>query len=289
MKILEYFMYFLDKKRIIKMKDDEYLNIIYKKVFGEELNLENPETFNEKLNWLKIYDRKEIYTQMVDKFKAKQYVKDIIGEEYIIPIIGVYKKFREIDFENLPEKFVIKSTNDSGGVVICKNKTNFDIKKAKKKINKSLKNNFYYEYREWPYKNVKPRIIIEKYVEQNLINYRVYCFNGKAKYIYMYIEQEVNESKPEPKFCNIYNTKWELQNFHQNTLPDKKKYSKPEKLNDMIKLAEKLSRNTKFLRVDFYIDNGKILFSEMTFFPGAGLSKFYPQEVDKLLGDELQI
>ena len=139
--------------------------MIYKNVFNKELDLEEPKTFNEKLQWLKLYDRKNIYTTMVDKYEAKQYVSNIIGKEYIIPTYDVYEKFEDIDFKKLPNQFVLKTTHDSGGLVICRDKKTFNYKKAKSKLNKDLKKNYYLNGREWPYKNVHPRIIAEKYMQ----------------------------------------------------------------------------------------------------------------------------
>lgn len=283
-------IYLFDKLILKFLNDEHYLKIKYKIEMGKKLNLRNPITFNEKLQWLKLNDRKEIYTLMVDKYEAKKYVSNVIGEEYIIPTLGIYDKFDDIDFGKLPNQFVIKCTHDSGGLIICRDKKSFNKEEARKKINKFLSKNYYENFREWPYKNVKPRIIIEEFIGENLIDYRIYCFNGKPKYVYMYINnsQDTNE-KPEPEYCNIYDMNWELQEFHQNSLPSKEKYEKPKKLEDMKEIAEELSKDTKFLRVDFYLKDEQVIFSEMTFFPGAGFSKFYPEKYDNYLGKELNI
>ena len=230
----------LDKFVLRFLNDEHYLKIKYKIEMGKKLNLNNPKTFNEKLQWLKLNDRKVIYTTMVDKYEAKKYVSNIIGKEYIIPTLGIYEQFDDIDFEKLPNQFVIKCTHDSGGVIICKDKNSFNKKQAKNKINKCLKKNFYNNFREWPYKNVKPRIIVEDFIGENLIDYRIYCFNGKAQYVYMYINNSQNSNeKPEPECCNIYDMNWKLQEFHQKSLPTKEKYDKPEQLEIMKKIAEK--------------------------------------------------
>ena len=167
------------------INDKSYLKIKYKLKIGKKLDFDNPQTFNEKIQWLKLYDRNPRYTTMVDKYEVKNYVANIIGQEYIIPNIKIYDKFDEIDFLKLPNQFVIKCTHDSGGLVICKDKNNFDIKEAKKKINNSLKHNYFYGGREWPYKNVVPRILVEKYMidskKQELNDYKVFCFNGHPK------------------------------------------------------------------------------------------------------------
>ena len=186
-------LYALNNRKIIYLTDKTFLKIRYRCTFNEELNLKEPKKFDEKLQWLKLYDRKEIYTTMVDKYEAKKYVAQIIGNEYIIPTIGVYNKFEEIDFERLPNQFVIKCTHDSGSVVVCRDKTKFDYFEAKKKINKSLKSNYYREGREWPYKNVKPRIIVEEYFEdsktKDLIDYKIYAFRGKCEYVMTCIDR----------------------------------------------------------------------------------------------------
>lgn len=174
------------------MDDAAYLKRMFEIAMGYKLNLNNPQTYNEKLQWLKLYDHNPIYTVMVDKYAVKDYVANIIGYKYIIPTLGVWDKFEDIDFDVLPNQFVLKCTHDSGGLVICKDKSKFNINLARKKINSSLKQNFYYYGREWPYKNVKPRIIAEKYMEQSIENrvnkenstlndYKIYTFNGKAK------------------------------------------------------------------------------------------------------------
>lgn len=267
------------------MDDETYIKKQYKAVFGKEIDLENPQTFNEKLNWLKLHDRKEEYTTMVDKYEAKKYVSNIIGDEYIIPTIGIYDSFEKIDFDTLPQQFVMKCTHDSGGLVIVKDKSKLDYKKAKKKIEHCLKRNYFWNTREWPYKNVKPRIIVEKYMKdknnEELRDYKFYCFNGKPKYLY--VSEGMNNHKTAR--MDFFDIEFNLAPFWRN---DYKRFNiKPEKpmnFAKMIELSEKLSLNTKFLRVDFYEINNKVYFSELTFSPCAGYMKFYPQEYDKKLG-----
>lgn len=270
--------------------DKLFLKIKYALVFEDNLDLNNPKTFSEKLQWLKLYSRNSLYTKMVDKYEVREYVKDKIGDEYLIPLYGVYDSFNEIDFEKLPKKFIMKCNHDSGGLIVCNDKSKLDKEKAMKKINKSLKSNFFYTNREWPYKNVKPRIVIEKHMGDDLIDYRFYCFNGKVKLIYQYIS-ESNEigSKPEPKYCNIYDENWNILPFKQAFEPSPNKYNSPKELKEMIKLSEKLSCDSPFLRVDFYVIDKKIYFGELTFFPGAGFSKFYPNEKDLEIGNMLEL
>ena len=179
-------LYLMNKNFFKWIPDEKYITIKYKLEMNQKLNLKEPKTFNEKLQWLKLYDRKPEYTKMVDKYEAKKYVADIIGEEYIIPTLGVWDKFEDIDFTKLPNQFVLKPTHASGNVFICKNKDEIDYKKLKKTVQKWLKRNYYLVHREWPYKNVKPRIIAEEYMEDQigeLIDYKVYAFNGQCDYV----------------------------------------------------------------------------------------------------------
>ncbi len=270
------------------MSDESYLKFIFFCRMGKKLNLTNPQTFNEKLQWLKLYDRKPIYTTMVDKYEAKKYVADIIGEEYIIPTLGVWDRFDDIDFDMLPQQFVLKTTHDSGGVVICIDKENFDVGKAKKKINASLKRDYYLSGREWPYKNVKPRIIAEKYMEDEseyeLKDYKVFNFNGKAKIIQVDFNRFVKHMK------NLYSTQWDFINASIN-YPSQPEHQipKPEKLEEMLELAEKLSASISFLRTDFYSIGDKLYFGELTFFPGSGFMSFDPEELGLELGSYIQL
>ena len=272
-----------------KLNDALVLKMLYKIKTGKKLYLDNPKTFNEKLQWLKINDRKDIYTKMVDKYEVKKYVSNIIGEEYIIPTLGIYEKFDEIEFDKLPKSFVIKCTHDSGGIVIVKDKTKFDLKKAKKIINKSLKKNFYYVGREWPYKNVKPRIIIEKYMSNNgneLEDYKIHNFNGNPEIILVCRDRFKNTGLTE----DFFNYKWEHLDVkrpsHGNS---KEKIPKPIKLDKILDLSKKLSKNIAFVRTDFYIINNKIYFGEITFYPASGFDNFVPDKYDKILGDMIDI
>ncbi len=275
----------LIKKSCMKISDKAYIEILYYCYFKSKLNLDNPQTFNEKLQWLKLNDRKDFYTTMVDKYEAKKYVANIIGEEYIISTIGIYNSFDEIDFNKLPNQFVMKCTHDSGGLVICKDKNKLDINEERKKVNKSLKNNYYYSGREWPYKNVKPRIIIEKYMGSNLNDYKIFCFNGVPKYILVCSNRNGNF-----KNTDFYDVNWNLMPFtrekHQNNPIG---ISKPENLNEMLLIAEKLSKDIPFVRVDLYDIKNKIYFGEMTFYPSAGFEGFSPVEWDKKLGDMIKL
>lgn len=284
----------LESRGYIKILGDEkYLKILYKERLGKELNLENPKTFNEKLQWLKLNDRKDIYNKMVDKYEVRDYIKEKIGEEYLIPLYGVYEKFDEIDFDKLPNQFVLKTTHDSGGVIICKDKNNFNIGDARKKINKYLKKNFYYCGREWPYKNVKPRILCEKYMideknHNNIIDYKFMCFNGKVKFLYTCVGRDSKEGVK----INFFDINWEKMNLNNKLslkIDNNRIVKKPKKFDTMLELAEILSKDNIFLRVDFYEINEKIYFGELTFYPWCGFESFYPEEYDKVLGDWIDL
>lgn len=269
--------------------DKLYLKLAYWARMGKKLNLKNPQTFNEKLQWLKLNDRKPIYTTMVDKYEAKKYVADIIGGEYIIPTLGVWDKFEDINFDKLPDQFVLKCTHDSGGLVICKDKSNLDLQSARKKINKSLKNNYYLYCREWPYKNVKPRIIAEKYMVDEsgveLKDYKFFCFNGKVRCFKIDFDRYVNHR------ANYFDRNKSALLFGESAyLPDyNKSLSIPNNIDEMIFLAEKFSVEISFLRVDFYDINGKIYFGEFTFYPASGFGAFSPESADLMLGDWLNL
>jgi len=285
----KYMLFYLDKYNFIRLPDKLFLNILYYKYFGKEICFNNPKTFNEKIQWLKLYDRKDIYTTMVDKNAVKKYVADIIGEQYIIPTIGVYEKFDDIDFDKLPNQFVMKCTHDSGGVAICEDKMKFDIKKAKKKICKSLKRNYYYEGREWPYKNVKPRIIIENYMRNEkcseLIDYKFFCFNGTPEFILTCSERFSSDNMCE----TFFDTNWNLMNIREGGHRIDEKIPKPKNLSLMLDYAKKLAADIPFVRIDFYEINNNVYFGEITFFPAGGYEKFEPEEWDYKFGELIDL
>lgn len=272
------------------MPDEEYLKRLYKSVMGKELDIDNPKTFNEKLQWLKLYNRCPEYTTMVDKYAVKRYVADKIGEKYIIPTLGVWDHFDDIDFSTLPKQFVLKCTHDSGGLVICKDKAKLDVKKAKSKIEKSLKNNFYLMGREWPYKNVKPRIIAEQYMEDNpdsqdLTDYKLMCFNGKVKCSFTCTSRYAKDGLK----VTFFDTNWERMPFERHYPAEPNQICKPKSYEEMTQLAEKLADKIPFVRIDFYEIKGKPYFGEMTFFPGNGMEEFTPEEWDGTLGSWIEL
>lgn len=272
------------------INDEEYLKRKFKAIMGEELNLDNPQTFNEKLQWLKLYDRKPQYTQMVDKYEVKKYVANIIGEEYIIPTLGVWDKFEDIDFDSLPNQFVLKCTHDSGGLVICTDKNKFDYKSAKKKISKCLKRNYYYLNREWPYKDVKPRIIAEKYMVDEsgyeLKDYKLFCFGGEPKLMFIATDRSNPDEETKFDFYDMDFNHLQIKNGHPNSNKD---IPVPNSFEEMKVLASKLSKGIPQIRVDFYNINGKIYFGELTLFHWSGMVPFEPEEWDYKLGEWIEL
>lgn len=285
----KYILLLLEKLNLIKLNDELYLKCMYEQIFNQKLNLNNPTTFNEKLQWLKINDRKDIYTTMVDKYEVKNYVANIIGKKHIIPTIGVYDKFDDINFEELPEQFIIKCTHDSGSTIICKNKKEFNIQETKKKISKALKHNYYYYGREWPYKNVKPRILIEKYMEEmgkeELTDYKLMCFNGKVRCSFVCL----NRYSSKGLNVDFYDINWNKMSFERHYKNSNVILEKPKNYKMMIELAEKLSHNIPFVRVDFYEINNKLYFGELTFYPGSGFEEFKPEKYDEILGNMIKL
>ena len=273
------------------MDDEKYIRRMYGAVLHKKLNLENPQTFNEKLQWLKLYDRKPEYTDMVDKYAAKAYVADRIGEEYIIPTYGVWERFDDIDFDSLPQQFVLKCTHDSGGLVICRDKSALDREKAKSKIEASLKRDFFYVAREWPYKNVPKRIIAEKYLEDGhgatgLTDYKFYCFNGKPQFLYVSQGLE-NHDTARISFITM---DWEFAPYERKDFaPFSELPERPEKFDEMVQVCCELSRGHSFLRVDLYEVDGQVLFSELTFAPCGGLMPFASAEQDMNMGKLLML
>lgn len=270
--------------------DKLFLKIVFRIKMHKKLNLRNPQTFNEKIQWLKLYDRKPEYVAMVDKYEAKKYVANIIGEEYIIPTLGVWNSFEEIDFSTLPDQFVLKCTHDSGGLVIVKDKSKLDIDKAREKINASLKTNYYYVGREWPYKNVKPRIIAEKYMEDSstadLRDYKFFAFDGVAKALFIATDRQTEGEETKFDFFDMEFKHMPFTNGHPNStiLPDK-----PKHFDEMKNIAEILSKNIPHLRVDFYEVNGRAYIGELTFAHWSGMMPFNPEMWDYTFGDWIKL
>lgn len=270
------------------MGDEAFLKMKYRAACGKRLDLKNPQTFNEKLQWLKLHDRKTEYTKMVDKYEVKKYVADKIGGQYIIPTYGVWDSFDEIDFGKLPDSFVLKCTHDSGGIIICRNKAKLDLKAVRKKLMKSLKRNYYYYGREWVYKGVKPRIIAEKYMESagNEVpdDYKVHCFNGEPQLI------EVDYDRFIAHKCNLYTVEWKYIDAEIGYPANKECFfNKPKPLQEMLYLSEKLSNGIPYLRTDFYVIDERVYFGELTFYPGSGWAKIKPEEFEAELGSRIDV
>ena len=269
------------------LNDEVCIKIQYYAVFGKSCDLENPKTFNEKLQWIKLYDRNPEYTEMVDKYEAKEYVKKIIGEEYIIPTLGIYNSFEEIDFNKLPNQFVMKCTHDSGSTIICKNKSTFNMKNAKKVMNKKLKKNYYYASREWVYKNIKPRIIIEKYMVDEsgteLKDYKFFCTKGTPKLMFIATDRNIDTR------FDFFDMDFNHMPFLNGHLNSDKKINKPKGFEKMKELAKILTKDIQNVRVDFYDINGRIYFGEYTFYHWSGLVPFEPEKYDEIVGDMLEL
>lgn len=271
-------------KKIIP--DGLYLKRRFKMEMGYALDLKNPKTFNEKLQWLKINNRRPEYTTMVDKYAVKKYVAEQIGPEYIIPTLGVWNGFDEIDFDKLPNQFVLKCTHDSGSYIVCRDKRSLDMASAKKKLESGLKENFFYRGREWPYKNVPHRIIAEQYMADDLRDYKLFCFNGVPRMTLVCSERFTKDGLKE----DFYDESWNYLNLRR-ALHDNAEtpIQRPKQYELMKKLAIVLSEKIPFVRIDFYEIDEKIYFGEITFYPASGLEGFKPEEWDLKLGEWIKL
>ncbi|MBQ8066132.1 MAG: glycosyl transferase [Prevotella sp.] len=271
------------------ISDRVYLKLLFPLCTGYKLNLDNPQTYNEKLQWLKLYDRRPEYVQMVDKAEAKKYVAGVIGEEHIIPTIAVYNHAEDIDFDALPDQFVLKCTHDSGGVVICRDKSQLNRKEAVKKLSKALKVGYFYQNREWPYKNVVPRIIAEKYITNDgnqLIDYKWFCFDGQPQFMFIATDRYSEHEETKFDFYDMSFQHLPFTNGHPNASI---KLERPIGFETMKQLAAKLSQGMPQVRVDFYDVNGQIFFGEITFFHWSGMKPFVPSEWDLKFGQYIHL
>lgn len=279
------------------LPDKTYLQLLYRFKMGHRLDLNHPKTFTEKIQCLKLYNRRPEYTLMVDKYAVKKYVADIIGEKYIIPTLGVWDKPEDIDWDALPNEFVLKTTHGggSGGVVICKDKKTFDRNKAILTLRDSMNGDIYRSLREWPYKDVKKRVLAEKYMAPkdmvnnpiyDLSDYKFFCFNGEPKYCQVIRDRHSKES------IDFYDMNWRHQEFVGlnpiasngiNPVP------RPLLLDDMICICHKLSENMKFVRIDMYVIDNRIYFGEITFYPASGMGLFNPDKWNEELGNLISL
>ena len=272
-----------------KMDDAAFLKRYYKARTGREIDLDHPKTFNEKLQWLKLHDRNPRYPEMVDKVKVKQIVSSIIGEEHIIPTYGVWENFDDIDFDTLPNQFVLKCTHDSHSVVICKDKNKFDVRRAKKTLTRALRKNYYQQSREWPYKSVQPRILAEKFMVDEsgveLKDYKVLCFDGVPKLI------ELHQGRfSDRHYQDFYDLNWNkttICNIHEEMSPAVA--PKPVCLDEMIKFSQMLSKDIPHVRVDWYVINEKLYFGELTFYDASGFDLYKDDRDDLMLGSWITV
>lgn len=260
--------------------DRLFLKYQFHYVFGQPLNLDNPKSFNEKLQWLKLYDRNPLYTTLVDKYAVKKWVADKIGKEYVIPTLAIYDNEGQIDLNTLPNQFVLKCTHDSGSVVICKDKRTFDLDGARQVLGKGLKNNFYKKHREWPYKNVQRRIIAEQFLDDNsssgLKDFKLYCMNGECKAI-LVVTRNHNTGN---SYYDYFDADFNHLSFTKGHPNSPCVVARPESFSVMKQLSQRLSEGITNVRCDFYEINGRIFFGEMTFFPASGIVPFNPVEYD---------
>lgn len=269
------------------MPDEMYLRIKYRMWMGKSLDLKNPQTFGEKLEWLKLFNRKPEYTILVDKVNVKDYVAPIIGERYIIPTLGVWDDPEKIDFDSLPSRFVLKCNHNSGlGMYICKDKSKIDVEKVKSGLRQGLKQNYYIASREWPYKDVPRRILAEQFIDppkgaQDLPDYKWYCFNGEPKFCQVIQDRNTCET------IDFFDAEWKHQVFiGLNKTADNAKItpSRPIHIEEHLAIARELSKGIPFARIDLYETDDRPYFGEVTFFPNSGFGSFRPAEYDEILG-----
>ena len=275
---------------VIPIPDKTYLRIKYYLRMGRRLNLNNPTAFTEKLQWLKLYGRRPIDTVLSDKYAVKEYIAKTIGEQYVIPLLGVWDRFEDIDFDALPNQFVLKCTHDSGGILVCKDKTQLDIEEIKKKFNRSLKTDYYVYSRERAYKNIPRRIIAEEYKEDSktkeLRDYKFFCFDGVPKLLFVASDRQVKGEETKFDFFDMDYNHLPFINGHPNAkeLPEK-----PSRFEEMKELAAKLSKDIPHVRVDFYEVDGRVFFGEMTYSHWGGMTPFEPEEWDYTIGSWIKL
>lgn len=270
--------------------DKIYLQLMYYKHFHKFIDFRNPKTFNEKINWLKLYNRKPEYTQMVDKYAVREYIAEKLGEEYLIPLLGVWGDPHEIDFDKLPNQFVLKWNHDSGSVIVCKDKTKLNIAETVAKLASKKDHNGYWYGREWPYKNIKPLVIAEQYMEDTktaeLRDYKIFCFDGVAKALFVATERQKENEEVKFDFYDMDFIHLDMRQGHPNAEINP---AKPNNFEEMCRLAEKLSAEIPHLRVDFYEVNGKTYFGELTFSHFSGMMPFEPEKWDDTFGSWIKL
>lgn len=265
--------------------DAMYVKMMYFLIMGEKLDLKNPKKFNEKIQYLKVNDHNLEYTNWVDKFKVKDLVKDRIGAEYVVPLYGCWDRADKIDFDKLPNAFVLKCNHDQGSVILVKNKNEIDRQTIIKQLNRQLKRNSYYGTREFPYKNIKPLIIAEKYLEENIIDYKFYCFSGKP--LFLYVGQGLTSDHSLK--IDFYDINWNKMPFYRTDYHRIGNIAKPIEFEKMKRIAEILSQDIPFVRIDLFEVGEKVYFSEYTLYPASGYMPFVPREYDEIVGRWLDL
>lgn len=276
-----YYKYLISDEKLIKKK--------FKEKLGREVELNNPIKFNDKLQWLKLYWHDPLATKCADKYEVREFVKERIGEEYLNELYGVYNSVEEIDLDKLPKSFVLKATHGSGWNIICKDKNKMNWNVEFKKMKRWLRKNYYYQGKhEWVYKDIKPRIICEKYLSeengQPPNDYKIFCFNGEPKLIQVDIDRFTSHRR------NFYDLNWNFKNI-EILYPNNPNYQipKPSCLDEMLDLSRKLSKDFPHVRVDFYVIENRIIFGELTFFHESGLGQFRPEEFELEMGEWLEL
>ena len=267
------------------IEDEVYIKALFEAKFGTPLDLENPKTFNEKNNWRKLHDRRPIYTEMVDKYRIKDIIAERVGPEHTFPLLGVWDSPEEVDFSALPDQFVLK-VNHAGGVIVCRDKMTFDRESAIGELTRQLQEDYFLLSREWPYKNVRRKVICEQYMGENLTDYKNYCFNGKLQYTFVW-ENESREDgrKPDAYFCGAYDREWEKSEIVIGYPTWDKEIVQPECYHEMVRIVEAMSAGIPFVRVDCYIIDNFVYVGELTFFPWGGFMRFEDPKWNCLLGE----
>lgn len=268
------------------LPDRIYLKLAYRGMIGKKLNLDNPVTYNEKLQWLKINDRNPEYSMQVDKYEVQQHIRETIGGQYLIPLLGLYNSVEEIDWDSLPDRFVLKCTHGSGTNIICADKEKLDMEEAKAKLNRWMKRSWYWFGREWPYKNIKPRIICQEFISdtgKTPDDYKVLCFNGKAKFIEVHMDRFSDHRQ------DLYDEEWNKVSIIQGMMPSEFVYGKPACFHEMMRLSEKLAADMYHVRIDWFVVNDRLYFGEITFYDGAGFYAFDNEEDDRMMGSLIHL
>lgn len=275
------------------LPDSTYIKLRYRFQMGKRLNLKNPKTFQEKIQWLKLHDRNPLYTTLVDKVQVKEYVSEKVGSQYVIPLLGVWDRPEDIEWEKLPDRFVLKTNHSGGnlGVVICRDNASFNRQTAIDKLNASLRHDVYKDLREWPYKNVVKKVFAEEFIEvrpdvKDLPDYKWYCFNGEPKYCQVIQDRNTHET------IDFFDADWNHQEFvglnpsveQASMLPNR-----PQNLDTHLRIARNLSEGIPFSRIDLYDIGGKTLFGEVTFFPASGIGRFSPEKYNEMLGEMITL